>query len=78
MSLAEFRELPFGLQMDLLSRDSITLLSRSPGGQQRVLSRFNTYFVEAGWDQAGRLQFVRSFAHTSGLDPYLTQLDNRR
>jgi hypothetical protein len=75
MSLTEFRELPFGPQMNLLARDGIPLLSRSPGGERRVLFSFDTYFVEAGWDQAGRLQFVRSFAHTSGLDPYLAQLD---
>lgn len=75
MSLSEFREISFSTQLTLLARDGMVLLSRSVGREQRVLFSFHTYYVEAGWDQDGRLQFVRSFAHTTGLDPYLTQLD---
>lgn len=77
MSLNEFRELPFGLQIGLLLRDGVPLLSRSAGWAHRVLFSFHTYYVEAGWDQSGNLQFVRSFAHTEGLELYLDQLDWR-
>ena len=77
MALSEFRELPFGLQIGLLLRDGIPLLSRSVGRAHRVLFSFHTYYVEVGWDRAGNIQFVRSFAHTDGLDAYLTQLDWR-
>ena len=75
MSLSDFRDLSFESQMDLLAREGIPLLLRSVGGEQRALFSFCTYYVEAAWDQAGHLQFVRPFAHTAGLDPYLTQLD---
>lgn len=77
MSITEFRELPFGLQIGLLLRDGVVLVSRSAGWSHRVLFSFHSYFVEAGWDQSGNLQFVRSFAHTEGLEPYLAQLDWR-
>lgn len=77
MALDEFRELPFGQQIDLLLREGVPLLSRSMRREQRVLFSFRTYYVEAGWDRAGHLQFVRSFGHTEGLEPYLAQLDWR-
>lgn len=77
MSLSEFRDLPFGSQLTLIATDGIVLLTRSVGREQRVLFSFHTYYVEAAWDQAGHLQFIRSFAHTQGLDAYLTQIDWR-
>lgn len=75
MLLSEYQELPFGPQMALLARDGIPLLSRLVGQEQRVLFSFSSYYVETGWDGAGGLKFIRSFAHTNGLEPYLTQLD---
>lgn len=75
MSISAFQELPFGLQLGLLLRDGIPLLSRPAGRDQRVLFSFHSFYVEAVWNQSGHLQYVHSFDHTSGLDPYLTQLD---
>ncbi len=75
MLLNKFRELPFSLQIGLLLRDGIPLLSRLVGQQQRVLFSLHAYYVEVGWGPAGRFEFLRSFAHTTGLEPYLVQLD---
>ena len=75
MALSEFRELSFGPQMAILARDGTPLLSRMEGKEQRVLFSLHAYYVEVGWDWADRLQYVRSFSHTNGLDAYLPQLD---
>ena len=75
MSLSAFKVLPFSLQLGLLLSDGIPLLSRPAARDQRVLFSFHSFYVEAIWNQAGRLQQVRSFDHTSGLEPYLTQFD---
>ena len=75
MALSEFRELSFGPQMATLVRDGTPLLSRMEGQEQRVLFSLHTYYVEVGWDRADRLQYIRSFSHLNGLDPYLPQLD---
>lgn len=75
MTLTEFRNLPFALQIGLLLRSGIPLLSRSTGREYRVLFSLYAYFVEAGWDANGELGFVRSFRHTDGLEAYLDQLD---
>ncbi len=77
MTLCEYRNLPFGLQIGLLLRDGTPLLTRHTGREKRVLYGFRTYYVEAGLDASGELQFVRSFSNPAGLDPYLTHFDWR-
>lgn len=75
MTLDEFRDLPFGIQVGLLLREGIPLMTRSVGNQQRVLFSVHTHYVEASWNRWGELQFLRSFRHTDGLEPYLARLD---
>ncbi len=78
MVLTDFRELPFPLKIGVLLRDGILLLSRRSGNRRFMLFSFHTYYVEVGWNQAGKLQSMRSFTHTDGLEPYLTQIDWRK
>lgn len=59
----------------MLLRDGIPLLSRPAGRDLRVLFSFHAFYVEATWNQSGNLQYVHLFDHSSGLDPYLHQLD---
>lgn len=75
MSISEFHDLSFPYQLELLRQDGIPLLSRQAGKNYHVLFSYHTYYVEAGWNKRGNLQFVRSFGHTTGLDVYLGQLD---
>ncbi|HLL95694.1 MAG TPA: hypothetical protein VK404_11990 [Spirosoma sp.] len=75
MALADFKNLPFALQLSLLLRDGSMLLCRIVGREQQVLFSLQSYYVEVGWDGAGHIKFIRSFKGTKGLDPYLSQLD---
>ena len=75
MVLTAFRELPFPIKLGLLLRNGILLASRQSGNRRYMLFSFHTYYVEVGWNQAGKLQLMRSFTHTAGLEPYLTQID---
>ena len=75
MLLSEFQDFPFGYQIELLFQDGIPLLNRQIGSDYYVLFSFHAYYVEAGWDQCGHLQFIQSFTNLDGLDPYLIQLD---
>jgi hypothetical protein len=75
MAHSEFSNLPFGLQIGLLLRDGVPLLSRRIRQGQCILYGFHTYFIEVGWDHACQVQFIRAFTQTDGLEPYLAQLD---
>lgn len=55
MTPRDFHDLPFGLQLDLLLQDGSMLLSRQVGREKRVLFSLQSYYVEAGWDETGRL-----------------------
>lgn len=78
MVLTEFRELSFPLKIGVLLQDGIPLFVRRSGNRRFMLFSFHTYYVELEGTLGGKLQSMRSFTHTDGLEPYLTQIDWRK
>lgn len=75
VSVAEYDQLPKGLQSALLLQSGIPLMSRMMGTHYLVLFSLNNFFVEASWDSSHELKHVHAFRNTSELTPYLARIN---
>jgi hypothetical protein len=76
MTVQEFSGYSLDTQYQMLQQRGVFLMTRSTQYVWVVLFAFYDFYVEVAQAQDnGKIRFIRGFADTKGLDPYLTQIN---
>ena len=76
MTVQEFSDYNYEIQYQMLRQQGVFLMTRATKHVWVVLFAFDGFYVEVAQAQgSGKIRFIRGFADTKGLAPYLSQIN---
>ena len=76
MTVQEFSDYNYEIQYQMLRQQGVFLMTRATRHVWVVLFAFDGFYVEVAQVQdSGKIRFIKSFAGTQRLDPYLSKIN---